>query len=94
MSEPEDALKRSGVRRSQGLRQVHEVVKFAQGRGMKVRGHCLVFRPRQSEMGYRGIVRACLKNPGCTAMQAWGFSEIFVDCQAFPWESRGCPPIR
>jgi endo-1,4-beta-xylanase len=24
---------------------------------------------------YRGVVRACLQNPGCTAIQTWGFSD-------------------
>jgi endo-1,4-beta-xylanase len=31
---------------------------------------------RQAEV-YRGIVRACLNNPGCTAIQTWGFSDKY-----------------
>ena len=31
---------------------------------------------RQAEM-YRGVVRACIKNPGCTAIQAWGFTDKY-----------------
>ncbi len=31
---------------------------------------------RQSEI-YRGVVRACLKNPGCTAIQTWGFTDKY-----------------
>ena len=26
---------------------------------------------------YRGIVRACLQNPGCTAIQTWGFTDKY-----------------
>lgn len=26
---------------------------------------------------YRGIVRACLQNPGCTAVQTWGFTDKY-----------------
>jgi endo-1,4-beta-xylanase len=26
---------------------------------------------------YRGIVRACLDNPGCTAIQTWGFTDKY-----------------
>jgi endo-1,4-beta-xylanase len=26
---------------------------------------------------YRGIVRACLNNPGCTAIQTWGFTDKY-----------------
>jgi endo-1,4-beta-xylanase len=26
---------------------------------------------------YRGIVRACLSNPGCTAIQTWGFTDKY-----------------
>jgi endo-1,4-beta-xylanase len=32
--------------------------------------------PRQAEV-YRGVVRACLKNPGCTAIQTWGFTDKY-----------------
>jgi|HubBroStandDraft_4_1064222.scaffolds.fasta_scaffold88497_1 endo-1,4-beta-xylanase len=31
---------------------------------------------RQAEI-YRGVVRACLENPGCTAIQIWGFSDKY-----------------
>ena len=31
---------------------------------------------RQAEV-YRGVVRACLKNPGCTAIQTWGFTDKY-----------------
>jgi endo-1,4-beta-xylanase len=31
---------------------------------------------RQAET-YRGIVRACLSNPGCTALQTWGFTDKY-----------------
>ena len=31
---------------------------------------------RQAEL-YRGIVRACLDNPGCTAIQTWGFTDRY-----------------
>jgi endo-1,4-beta-xylanase len=31
---------------------------------------------RQAEV-YRGIVRACLQNPGCTAIQTWGFTDKY-----------------
>jgi endo-1,4-beta-xylanase len=31
---------------------------------------------RQAEI-YRGVVRACLKNPGCTAIQTWGFTDKY-----------------
>jgi len=26
---------------------------------------------------YRGIVRACLNSPGCTAIQTWGFTDKY-----------------
>ena len=26
---------------------------------------------------YRGVVRACLQNPGCTAIQSWGFTDKY-----------------
>ena len=32
--------------------------------------------PRQAEI-YRGVVRACLQNPGCTAIQTWGFADKY-----------------
>ena len=31
---------------------------------------------RQAEI-YRGVVHACLMNPGCTAIQTWGFSDQY-----------------
>ncbi len=31
---------------------------------------------RQAEV-YRGIVRACLNHPGCTAIQTWGFTDKY-----------------
>ena len=31
---------------------------------------------RQAEL-YRGIVHACLQNPGCTAIQTWGFTDKY-----------------
>ena len=31
---------------------------------------------RQAEI-YRGVVRACLQNPGCTAIQTWGFTDKY-----------------
>jgi len=39
-------------------------------------------RPRGDDLSrqadiYRGIVRACLKNPGCTAIQTWGFTDKY-----------------
>ncbi len=31
---------------------------------------------RQAEV-YRGVVRACMQNPGCTAIQTWGFTDKY-----------------
>lgn len=31
---------------------------------------------RQAEI-YRGVVRACVTNPGCTAIQTWGFTDKY-----------------
>lgn len=31
---------------------------------------------KQAEV-YRGVVRACLQNPGCTAVQTWGFTDKY-----------------
>ena len=31
---------------------------------------------REAEV-YRGVVRACLQNPGCTAIQTWGFTDKY-----------------
>src|SRR5260370_18864243 len=33
-------------------------------------------RLHQAEV-YRGVVRACLRNPGCTAIQTWGFTDKY-----------------
>jgi len=41
--------------------------------GGRVRGEDLT---RQAEI-YRGIVRACLDNAGCTAIQTWGFTDKY-----------------
>ena len=45
-----------------------------------VNSHGEVLNPpdlsRQAEI-YRGIVRACLSSPGCTALQTWGFSDKY-----------------
>src|SRR5256885_13390 len=32
--------------------------------------------PRQADV-YRGVVRACLQNRGCTAIQTWGFTDKY-----------------
>lgn len=31
---------------------------------------------RQAEI-YQGVVRACMRNPGCTAIQTWGFTDKY-----------------
>src|SRR5256885_1170581 len=31
---------------------------------------------RQAQI-YRGVARACLQNPGCTALQTWGFTDKY-----------------
>jgi endo-1,4-beta-xylanase len=31
---------------------------------------------REAEI-YRGVVRACLQSPGCTAIQTWGFTDRY-----------------
>ena len=31
---------------------------------------------RQAEI-YQGVVRACVRNPGCTAIQSWGFTDKY-----------------
>src|SRR6516164_10156877 len=33
-------------------------------------------RLRQANV-YRRVVRACLRNPGCTAIQTWGFTDEY-----------------
>jgi len=38
--------------------------------------------PRKDELQrqagvYRGVIRACLQNPGCTAIQTWGFTDKY-----------------
>ncbi|MFZ0805814.1 MAG: endo-1,4-beta-xylanase [Candidatus Sulfotelmatobacter sp.] len=35
---------------------------------------------------YRGIIRACLQNPGCTAIQTWGFTDKY---SWIGWHSHG-----
>ncbi len=43
---------------------------------------------RQAEI-YRGIVRACLQNPGCTAIQTWGFTDKYSWIGSHSRGSRG-----
>ena len=43
---------------------------------------------RQAEI-YRGIVRACLQNPGCTAIQTWGFTDKYSWVGSFTHHTRG-----
>jgi endo-1,4-beta-xylanase len=43
---------------------------------------------RQSEV-YRGIVRACLNNAGCTAIQTWGFTDKYSWIGSHSHGSRG-----
>lgn len=31
---------------------------------------------RQAEI-YRGVTRACMRSPGCTAIQTWGFTDKY-----------------
>ncbi len=40
---------------------------------------------RQADM-YRRVVRACLQNPGCTAIQTWGFTDKY---SWIGWHSHG-----
>jgi len=43
---------------------------------------------RQADI-YRGIVRACLQNPGCTAIQTWGFTDKYSWIGSHSRETRG-----
>jgi len=43
---------------------------------------------RQAEV-YRGIVRACLQSPGCTAIQTWGFTDKYSWIGSHSHHTRG-----
>jgi endo-1,4-beta-xylanase len=43
---------------------------------------------RQAKI-YRGIVRACLQNAGCTAIQTWGFTDKYSWIRSFTHGARG-----
>jgi endo-1,4-beta-xylanase len=43
---------------------------------------------RQAEV-YRGIVRACLQSPGCTAIQTWGFTDKYSWVGSHSQHTRG-----
>jgi endo-1,4-beta-xylanase len=43
---------------------------------------------RQAEV-YRGIARACLQNPGCTAIQTWGFTDKYSWIGSHTGHTRG-----
>jgi len=43
---------------------------------------------RQAEV-YRAIVRACLQNPGCTAIQTWGFTDKYSWIGSHSHHTRG-----
>ncbi|HET7890877.1 MAG TPA: endo-1,4-beta-xylanase [Candidatus Sulfotelmatobacter sp.] len=43
---------------------------------------------RQAET-YRGVVRACLQSPGCTAIQTWGFTDKYSWIGSHSHGSRG-----
>lgn len=43
---------------------------------------------RQAEI-YRGIVRACLQSPGCTAIQTWGFTDKYSWIGSHSHHTRG-----
>jgi endo-1,4-beta-xylanase len=45
---------------------------------------------RQAEI-YRGIVRACLNSPGCTAIQTWGFTDKYSWIGSHSRGTRGQP---
>jgi endo-1,4-beta-xylanase len=38
---------------------------------------------------YRGVVRACLQNPGCTAIQTWGFTDKYSWIRSHSRGTRG-----
>jgi endo-1,4-beta-xylanase len=40
---------------------------------------------------YRGVVRACLQNPGCTAIQTWGFTDKYSWIGSHSHGMRGAP---
>ena len=43
---------------------------------------------RQADI-YRNVVRVCLKNPGCTAIQTWGFTDKYSWIGSHSRHSRG-----
>ena len=43
---------------------------------------------RQANL-YRGVVRACLRNPGCTAIQTWGFTDKYSWIRSHSHGTRG-----
>jgi endo-1,4-beta-xylanase len=43
---------------------------------------------RQADI-YRGVVRACLENPGCTAIQTWGFTDRYSWIRSHSRGTRG-----
>lgn len=43
---------------------------------------------RQADI-YRGVMRACLQNPGCTAIQTWGFTDKYSWVGSHSHGSRG-----
>lgn len=43
---------------------------------------------RQADV-YRGVVRACLQNPACTAIQTWGFTDKYSWIGSHSHHSRG-----
>jgi endo-1,4-beta-xylanase len=43
---------------------------------------------RQADI-YRGIVRACLYSPGCTAIQTWGFTDKYSWIGSYSRGARG-----
>jgi len=45
---------------------------------------------RQAEV-YRGVVHACLQNPGCTAIQTWGFTDKYSWIGSHSHGTRGAP---
>jgi endo-1,4-beta-xylanase len=60
--------------------------------GRVVRARRLFRQPgdllRQAEV-YRGIVRACLQSPGCTAIQTWGFTDKYSWIGSHSHRTRG-----
>ena len=40
---------------------------------------------------YRAVVRACLQNPGCTAIQTWGFTDKYSWIGSHSHNTRGAP---